>query len=100
VREEETSDEAFDREAFVARALSLVAPRATVVAFHTGSRRVHVEVGPTWRGPEGARWAFVACPPNASRRAIALGVASLAREDRRPFALELLLEESGAHDAE
>ena len=72
----ETSFEAFDRMAFARRALELVRPVQTRVALCEG-RRMRVEAGPVWgRRPE--RWAVLAIPAQASRRAIALAVAELA----------------------
>jgi hypothetical protein len=75
--EAETSQEPFDRMAFARRALELVRPVQTRVALCEGARRMRVEMGPMWgRRPE--RWAVLAIPPHASRRAIALAVAELA----------------------
>jgi hypothetical protein len=73
----ETSQEPFDRLAFARRALELVQPVRTRVALCEGARRMRIEVGPVWgRRPE--RWAVLAIPERASRRAIALAVAELA----------------------
>ena len=86
----ETSDEAFDRVAFAARALEIVRPVRTRVAICEGSFRVRVESGRRWGGPEGARWAIVSVPPRASRRAIVLAIAELAG-DAVPYAFDVLL---------
>jgi hypothetical protein len=103
---EETSDEPFDRAAFARRALELVRAPNTTVAICEGSRRLRVESGRVWgrRTADGAggpeRWALLALPPRASRRAIALAVAELARVPRA-YALDLLLREArdAAHHA-
>jgi hypothetical protein len=90
----EVSDERFDRVAFALRALDLVAPARTRVCVCTGERGVHVEAGRRWGHHAGARWAMLVVPPRASRRAIAIAVASLA-EDHAPWALDVLLHEAG-----
>jgi hypothetical protein len=87
----ETSDERFDRVAFARRALELVQPPRTTVAICEGAARMRVESGRAWgRGP-GERWAMLAIPPAASRRAIALAVVELAAHEHRPWALDVLL---------
>lgn len=91
---DETSDERFDRAAFARRALDLVQPPRTTVAICEGAARMRVESGRAWgRGP-GERWALLAIPAGASRRAIALAVAELATHEHRPWALDVLLGES------
>src|SRR5262249_42062089 len=83
----ESSAESFDRVAFAERALALLGlPPRTTVAICTGAARVRVEAGRTW-GKPGERWAMLVVPPNASRRAIALGVAEIA-EQGVPWALD------------
>jgi hypothetical protein len=87
----ETSQEPFDRIAFARRALELVRPVQTRVALCDGARgmRVRVEAGPVWgRRPE--RWAVLAIPAQASRRAIALAVAELAGVPRA-YAFDVLV---------
>ena len=84
----EASDDSFDRSAFALQALELLRPRLTTVAVFEGSR-LHVASGRAWGHGPGARWAMLAVPRTASRRAIALAVASLARAPR-PYAMELL----------
>src|SRR3954469_21925672 len=84
-------EEPFDRMAFAAAALDLVRPPRTRVALCTGSSRVRVESGRMWGCGEGARWAMLSIPARASRRAIALAVAELARGSNAPWALDLLL---------
>jgi hypothetical protein len=88
----EVSDEIFDRLAFAHRALDLVCLRRTRVALLEGRDSVHVEAGRWWGRADGARWALLAIPPRASRRAIAVAVASLS-EEHAPWALDLLLRE-------
>lgn len=99
---DETSDESFDRTAFAREALDLVRPPRTTVAICPGAARMRVESGRIWgrgKGPGGRggeaheaheRWAMIAIPPRASRRAIALAVAELARLPR-PYVLDILL---------
>jgi hypothetical protein len=73
----ETSNERFDRVAFAERAIALVRPERTTVAICAGARQLRVESGRQWGRP-GERWAMLAIPARASRRAIALAVAELA----------------------
>ena len=90
----ETSDESFDRLAFAAHALSVLRPPRTAVALCRGIARVRVEQGREWnplRAASHPRWAIMSVPPKASRRAIAIAVASLAGAAREPFALDALL---------
>ena len=85
----ETSDEVFDRIEFARRALDLLRPPQTSVALCGNASRMRIEKGRHWgRGPDES-WALVAIPPRASRRAIALAVAELARTPA-PFAFDLL----------
>jgi hypothetical protein len=122
---DETSDERFDRAAFARRAIELVQPPRTTVAICEGAARMRVESGRVWghrraRAPaipvESARqsdahetdersdeasherWALLAIPSRASRRAIALAVAQLGQETR-PYALDVLMGEAGAGEA-
>ncbi len=87
----EEDDESFDRLAFAAAALELVRPPRTRVAICAGASRVRVESGRAWGRGEGARWAMLSIPARASRRAIALAVAELARGTSAPWALDVLL---------
>ncbi len=112
---DETSDERFDRAAFARRAIDIVQPRRTTIAICEGASRMRVESGRNWRRPptgphppgsvgankadeaDGAdeadeRWALLAIPARASRRAIALAVAELARAPRA-YALDVLMGE-------
>jgi hypothetical protein len=94
---DETSDESFDRTAFAMQALELLRPVRTTVAVCEG-RRLRVETGRAWgRGPA-ERWAMLAVPPTASRRAITTAVAALARAPR-PYALALLEARAGGFEA-
>ena len=88
---EERSEERFDRQAFAMQALDRVCPARLTVAVCEG-RRLVLETGKVW-GSRGSRWAMLAVPPDASRRAIALAVASLVRETR-PYAMDLLFAET------
>jgi hypothetical protein len=91
VREvDETSDERFDRAAFARHALELLRPARTTVAICEGAGRMHVSAGRVWGGAPGQRWAMLAIPVAASRRAITLAVAELASVPR-PWALDVLL---------
>ena len=87
----EEDDESFDRLAFAAAALDLVRPPRTRVAICAGASRVRVESGRAWGRGDGARWAMLSIPARASRRAIALAVAELARGAAAPWALDVLL---------
>jgi hypothetical protein len=88
---DETSDERFDRAAFARRAVDLVRPPRTTVAICEGAARMRVESGRAWGRSGGERWALLAIPAAASRRAIALAVAELAAQEHRPWALDVLL---------
>lgn len=112
---DEISDESFDRAAFARRAIDLVKPRRTTIAICEGAARLRVESGRVWGRPRirtGAsgrpdtpdaadageldeRWALLAIPAQASRRAIALAVAQLAR-GTRAYALDVLMGEAAA----
>jgi hypothetical protein len=87
---DEVSDERFDRAEFARRALDLVRPSQTTVAICPGARRMHVSSGRVWGRGAASRWAVLAIPPHASRRAIALAVAELARAPG-PYVLDVLL---------
>jgi hypothetical protein len=88
---DEVSDEAFDRAAFARASLDLVRPPRTTVAICPDAARMRVESGRLWgRGRGAERWAVLAIPPKASRRAIALAVAELA-DKPRPYVLDILL---------
>ncbi len=88
---DEESSEDFDRFAFAEKALALVRPHETMVLLGRTKGRLHVEVGRHW-GRGNARWAVLLLPPRASRRAIAIAVASLAREPGKAYSLDVLLE--------
>jgi hypothetical protein len=102
---DETSDERFDRAAFARRALELVQPPRMTVAICEGAARMRVESGRLWGRPRTSRcdgeggpvekWALLAIPAQASRRAIALAVAQLASEPPA-YALDVLMGEAGA----
>jgi hypothetical protein len=88
----ETSNERFDRVAFAERAIAILQPVRTTIAICEGARRLHVASGRRWGGAPGERWAMLAIPPRASRRAIALAVAEIAgaRADE-PWVFDVLL---------
>ena len=93
---DEVSDERFDRTAFARRAIDLVQPRRTTVALCEGASRMRVESGRLW-GRGGERWAMIAMPARASRRAIALAVMQLAgglAEGARAYAIDVLMDEA------
>ena len=90
----EVSTERFDRMAFARHAVDLVRPRRTTVAFCEGHLRVRVEGGRQWGKGDDARWAIVSVPQTASRRAIALAVATLMHTSEVPYALDVLLEDA------
>jgi hypothetical protein len=101
---DETSDERFDRAAFARRAIDLVQPRRMIIAICEGTSRLRVESGRMWGVPRpepddpsepGERWAMLAIPPRASRRAIALAVAELAASPRA-YTFDLLMAEAAA----
>lgn len=92
---EESSAEEFDRIAFAERAIALIRPRNTTVAICEGSGRLTVEAGRQWGAPAGSRWAVVAVPPRASRRAIASAVLALHEGPPRAWALDVLLSSLG-----
>jgi hypothetical protein len=113
---DDTSDESFDRAAFARHAIDVVQPRRTIIAICEGAARMRVESGRVWghhlraeaiTRADGAvtaqadeadeRWALLAIPARASRRAIALAVAQLARGPRA-YALDVLMGEAGVGD--
>lgn len=73
----EVSDERFDRMAFAERAVALIRPPHTTVAICEGTSRVRVTSGRQWGGQDGARWAVLHVPRDASRQAIARAVLGL-----------------------
>jgi hypothetical protein len=122
--EEESSNERFDRLAFAERALRLVRPRRMTIALCPGPvgprARVKLEVGRAWGknggkngglvrdadpdsdtgGESFERWAMLSVPPRASKRAIALAVASLAGPHRKPYVLDVLLGDIASHEGD
>ncbi|HEY5146980.1 MAG TPA: hypothetical protein VII82_09445 [Polyangiaceae bacterium] len=107
---DDTSDERFDRGAFARRAIELVRPRRMTVAICEGATRLRVESGRLWGRPLAVpcdpedsaeacgeacdeKWALLAIPADASRRAIALAVAGLAH-GARAYALDVLIREA------
>jgi hypothetical protein len=94
---DEVSSESFDRVAFAEAAVALVKPPCMRVAICGGARKVHVLSGRQWGGAPGMRWAMLAVPPNASRRAIASAVLALHDGDSRPWALDVLVASAGIY---
>ena len=92
----EQSNERFDRFAFAARALELLALERTTVALCEGRAQVRVESGRQWGRRRGERWAVLSIPPRASRRAIAIAVAELAAKSYAPYVMDVLLRYGGA----
>ncbi len=90
---DETSSESFDRMAFAESALSLLRPRHTTVALcpARAGAEARVEIGRAWGKADGARWAMITIPANASRSAIARAVAALANASSPPYAVDILL---------
>jgi hypothetical protein len=86
----EEDDEAFDRLEFAAAAIDLVRPPKTRIALCTSASRLRIESGRVW-GRGDARWAMLSVPERASKRAIVLAVAELARGSVAPWALDVLL---------
>jgi hypothetical protein len=86
----ETSDEAFDRVEFALAAIDRLRPRQVTVVVCEGPW-LSVESGRAWGRAPGSRWAMVAVPPNASRRAIAMAIASLGGTRPDAYAFDLLL---------
>ena len=89
----ETSDERFDRGAFARRAVDIVEPPRTTVVICEGASHIRVESGRVWGRPR-ERWALLAIPARASKRAIAVAVAQLA-DGSRAYALDVLMDEAG-----
>jgi hypothetical protein len=89
---DETSDERFDRTAFARRAVDLLEPKRTTVAICPGASRIRVESGRVWGRPL-ERWALLAIPSHASRRAIVVAVAQLS-DGSRAYALDVLMDEA------
>jgi hypothetical protein len=89
---DETSDERFDRTAFAQRAVDLLEPTRTTVAICPGASRIRIESGRLWGRPF-ERWALLAIPSHASRRAIAVAVAQLS-DGSRAYALDVLMDEA------
>src|SRR5262249_8331368 len=95
----ESSTEVFDRLGFAERALRALGPRGLRVALGSARVRLHVETGRLGASAPGIRWAFVAIPPTASRRSIALALAAAAGERVIPYALDALLAETDDENA-
>jgi len=86
-----SGSEVFDRLAFARWVLARIRPRRVEVALCGNSARLRVLVGRAWGRPAGERWALVAVPATASRRAIALAMTQLAEQELPPYFLDVLL---------
>jgi hypothetical protein len=86
---DDVSSESFDRVAFAEAAVALVKPPRMRVAVCGDARKLHVSSGRQW-GTPGMRWAMLAIPPNASRRAIAHAVLALHEGEARAWAFDVL----------
>ena len=93
-REDETSDEAFDRIEFALAAIDLLRPQRLTIVVVEGPH-LRVESGRAWGRAPGSRWAIIAVPKNASRRAIVLAIAALGNVVPDAYALDLLLRGAG-----
>jgi hypothetical protein len=90
---------AFDRIAFAMRALHrLRLPRMTV-AVYPSVATLRVESGRDLRRGEGASWAIVGIPPDASREHIAYALAELAGAASVPYVVQMLLADDDRADA-
>ncbi len=88
----ERSHERFDRVAFALQAIDMLRPRGVRIAVAPARRHLRVDAGRMWGAPRPTtRWAVVTVPDDASRRSIALAVASLGRLEGAPYALDVLL---------
>jgi hypothetical protein len=83
----------FDRIAFAMRALRRLRPRRMKVAVYPATSALHVESGRDFSRGEGASWAMVGIPPQASREHIAYALVELAGVAPVPYAVQMLLAE-------
>lgn len=86
----EISDERFDRVRFALEAVDRLRPKRLTIVVVEGPR-LRVESGRAWGRAPGSRWAMLAVPKNASRRAIAMAIAALGGVSPDPYTLDLLL---------
>jgi hypothetical protein len=87
----------FDRVGFAMRALRVLRPEGLTVAVHPGRWELRVQRGRDWARGDGARWAIVSIPPDASREHIAIAVAELAGVATEPFMIETLIAVADPH---
>ncbi|HEU4413118.1 MAG TPA: hypothetical protein VFS43_48200 [Polyangiaceae bacterium] len=91
IRDEREHDtERFDRLAYAARILRLLAPRDLTVALCPGTERLTVREGREHAPGRPPRWAMVAIPPDASRVHIALALARLTGRHEEPYLIDVL----------
>jgi hypothetical protein len=90
-RTEAPSSERFDRIEYAMRALRVLRPRGLTVAVRETSAGLSVEQGRAWAEGDGARWAVVAIPPDASREAIAVAIAGLAGLEQSSLAVATVI---------
>ncbi|MEB2310827.1 MAG: hypothetical protein OZ921_12995 [Sorangiineae bacterium] len=84
------ADGDFDRLAFAMRVLGVLRPRRVKVAVYRRLRELEVERGADL-AHEGASWALVGIPPDASREQIAYALVELAGLERSPFLVDALV---------
>lgn len=88
VREHDT--ERFDRLAYAARILRLLAPRDMTVVICPGKDSLTVREGREHVPGRPPRWAMVSIPPDASRAHIALSLARLTGRLEEPYLVDVL----------
>jgi hypothetical protein len=86
----EHSVESFDRLAYAARVLRLLAPRDMTVVLCAGTDALNVREGREHGPGRPPRWAIVSIPPDASRGHIALSLARLAGRHEEPYLIDIL----------
>jgi hypothetical protein len=89
-RYDRSSHQRFDRLAFALRAVELLRPASTTVIVFR-SQRLHVQQGRDLRRGNGARWAMVGIPSDASAESIALALADIEGVTTGPFVFDLAL---------
>jgi hypothetical protein len=89
----------FDRIAFAMRALNRLNPHRMKVAVYPAVSSLRVESGEDHRRGEGARWAIVGIPPDASREHIAYALVELAGVAGIPYAVQAILSDDGGVEA-
>lgn len=88
----------FDRIAFAMRALERLRPKRMTVAVYPAVATLRVERGRDLRR-DGASWAIVGIPPQASREHIAYALAELVGVASVPYVVQSLLADDAATEA-